>query len=174
MKNINNSSEIYKQIVVSNDTLLSTSDYINDKVNDVYNQMLGKAISDFLNDPDHWKYYECDIKPIKDKNWKTSPRIMITSKKYPFEKKIVNIKEYWDKVVQFSKKNSESYSDLMIDEDTLKDAEIVSINYVLGIVKMRSKFTQVEFEVPFSRINGNTNMSLECTLAGTFTYLSNK
>lgn len=174
MKNINNSSEIYKQIVVSNDTLLSTSDYINDKVNDVYNQMLGKAISDFLNDPDHWKYYECDIKPIKDKNWKTSPRIMITSKKYPFEKKIVNIKKYWDKVVQFSKKNSESYTDLMIDEDTLKDAEIVSINYVLGIVKMRSKFTQVEFEVPFSRINGNTNMSLDCTLAGTFTYLSNK
>lgn len=120
------------------------------------------------------KYYECDIKPIKDKNWKTSPRIMITSKKYPFEKKIINIKEYWDKVVQFSKKNSESYSDLMIDEDTLKDAEIVSINYVLGIVKMRSKFTQVEFEVPFSRINGNTNMSLDCTLAGTFTYLSNQ
>lgn len=29
---------------------------------------------------------------------------MITSKKYPFEKKIVNIKEYWDKAVQFSKK----------------------------------------------------------------------
>ena len=174
MKTINNSSEIYKQIVVSDDTLLSTSDYINDKVNDVYNQMLGKAISDFLNDLDHWKYYEWDIKPIKDKNWKTSPRIMITSKKYPFEKKIVNIKEYWDKVVQFSKKNSESYTDLMIDEDTLKDAEIVSINYVLGIVKMRSKFTQVEFEVPFSRINGNTNMSLDCTLAGTFTYLSNQ
>ena len=99
---------------------------------------------------------------------------MITSKKYPFEKKIVNIKEYWDKAVQFSKKNSESYSDLIIDEDTLKDAEIVSINYVLGIVKMRSRFTQVEFEVPFSRINGNTNMSLDCTLAGTFTYLSNK
>ena len=174
MKTINNSSEIYKQIVVSDDTLLSTSDYINDKVNDVYNQMLGKAISDFLSDLDHWKYYECDIKPIKDKNWKTSPRSMITSKKYPFKKKIVNIKEYWDKVVQFSKKNSESYSDLMIDKDTLKDAEIVSINYVLGIVKMRSKFTQVEFEVPFSRINGNTNMSLDCTLAGTFTYLSNK
>ena len=35
MKTINNSSEIYKQIVVSDDTLLSTSDYINDKVNDV-------------------------------------------------------------------------------------------------------------------------------------------
>lgn len=174
MKTINNSSEIYNQIVVSDDTLLSTYDYINDKVNDVYNQMLRKAISDFLNDLDHWKYYKCDIKPIKDKNWKTSPRIMITSKKYPFEKKIVNIKEYWDKVVQFSKKNSESYTDLMIDEDTLKDAEIVSINYALGIVKMRSKFTQVEFEVPFSRINGNTNMSLDCTLAGTFTYLSNK
>ena len=174
MKTINNSSEIYKQIVVSDDTLLSTSDYINDKVNDVYNQMLGKAISDFLSDLGNWKYYECDIKPIKDKNWKTSPRIMITSKKYPFKKKIVNIKEYWDKAVQFSKKNSESYSDLMIDEDTLKDAEIVSINYVLGIVKMRSKFTQVEFEVPFSRINGNTNMSLDCTLAGTFNYLSNK
>ena len=174
MKTINNSSEIYKQIVVSDDTLLSTSDYINDRVNDVYNQMLGKAISDFLSDLDHWKYYECDIKPIKDKNWKTSPRIIITSKKYPFEKKIINIKEYWDKAVQFSKKNSESYSNLMIDEDTLKDAEIVSINYVLGIVKMRSKFTQVEFEVPFSRINGNTNMSLDCTLAGTFTYLSNK
>lgn len=172
MKTINNSSEIYKQIIVSDDTLVSTSDYINDKVNDVYNQMLEKSISDFL--MDNLKYYECDIKPIKDKNWKTSPRIMITSKKYPFEKKIVNIKEYWDKVVQFSKKNSESYTDLMIDEDTLKDAEIVSINYVLGIVKMRSKFTQVEFEVPFSRINGNTNMSLDCTLTGTFTYLSNQ
>lgn len=172
MKTINNSSEIYKQIVVSDDTLLSTSDYINDKINDVYNQMLKKAISDFL--ISHQKYYGYDIKPIKDKNWKTSPRIMITSKEYPFEKKIVNIKEYWDKVVQFSKENCESYSDLMIDEDTLKDAEIVSINYVLGTVKMRSKFTQVEFEVPFSRINGNTNMSLDCTLAGTFTYLSNK
>ena len=35
MKTINDSSEIYKQIVVSDDTLLSTSDYINDKVNDV-------------------------------------------------------------------------------------------------------------------------------------------
>lgn len=172
MKTINNSSEIYKQIVVSDDTLLSTSDYINDKVNDVYNQMLKKAISDFL--MSHQKYHGYDIKPIKDKNWKTSPRIMITSKEYPFEKKIVNIKEYWDKVVQFSKENCESYSDLMIDEDTLKDAEIVSINYVLGTVKMRSKFTQVEFEVPFSRINGDTNMSLDCTLAGTFTYLSNQ
>ena len=87
MKTMNNSSEIYKQIVVSDDTLLSTSDYINDKVNDVYNQMLRKAISDFLSDLGNWKYYKCDIKPIKDKNWKTSPRIMITSKKYPFEKK---------------------------------------------------------------------------------------
>ena len=48
MKTINNSSEIYKQIIVSDDTLVSTSDYINDKVNDVYNQMLEKAISDFL------------------------------------------------------------------------------------------------------------------------------
>ena len=166
MKNISNSSEIYKQIVVSDDTLVSTSDYINDKVNDIYNQMLKKSISDFLTD--HQRYYGWDIKPIKDKNWKTSPRIMLTSKEYPFEKKIVNIKEYWDKVVQFSKKNSESYTDLMIDEDTLKDAEIVSI------IKMKSKFTQVEFEVPFSRINGNTNMSLDCTLAGTFTYLSNQ
>ena len=172
MKTINNSSEIYKQIVVSDDTLVSTSDYINDRVNDVYNQMLKKAISDFLTN--NCGFHNFDIKPIKDKNWKTSPRIMLTSKEYPFEKKIVNIKKYWDKVVQFSKKNSESYSDLVIDEDTLKDAEIVSINYVLGIVKMRSKFTQVEFEVPFSRINGNTNMSLDCTLAGTFTYLSNQ
>ena len=79
MKTINNSSEIYKQIIVSDDTLVSTSDYINDKVNDVYNQMLEKSISDFLTD--HQIYYGWDIKPIKDKNWKTSPRIMITSKK---------------------------------------------------------------------------------------------
>ena len=80
---------------------------------------------------------------------------------------------FW-KIVKYYKEHGESYSDLMIDEDTLKDAEIININYASGTVKMRSKFTQVEFEVPFSRINGNTNMSTDCTLAGTFTYLANQ
>lgn len=171
MKNYN-PSEMYKQMIVSDDTLVSTSDYINDRINNVYNQMLKKAISNYLKDnPD---MEQKDTKLIKDKNWKTSPKIIFISRVYPFEKKIVNIKKYWDDVIQFSKKNSESYTDLMIDEDTLRDAEIISINYVLGTVKMKSKFTQVEFEVPFSRINGDTNMSSDCTLEKTFTYLLNQ
>ena len=50
MKSINNSSEIYKQMIVSDDTLVSTSDYINDKVNDIYHQILNLAISSYLKD----------------------------------------------------------------------------------------------------------------------------
>ena len=173
MKTINNSSEIYKQMIVSDDTLVSTSDYINDKINNLYHQILNIAITNYLND-NPVDTNNMDMQIIKNKSWKVSPKIILTSKSYPFKKKILNIKEYWDNAIKYCKEHSESYSDLMIDEDTLKDAEIVSINYVLGIVKMKSKFTQVEFEVPFSRINGNTNMSPDCTLVGTFTYLANQ
>lgn len=174
MKSINNSSEIYKQMIVSDNTLVSTSDYINDKVNDIYHQILNLAISNYLKDNHDVDIYDMDMKLIKNKDWKVAPKIIFASKKYPFENKTLNIKEYWDDAIKYYKEHGESYSDLMIDEDTLKDAEIININYASGTVKMRSKFTQVEFEVPFSRINGNTNMSTDCTLAGAFTYLANQ
>ena len=174
MKSTNNSSEIYKQMIVSNDTLVSTSDYINDKVNDIYYQILNLSISNYLKNHRDYNIRNIDMELIKNKDWKVAPKIIFTSRKYPFEKKILNIEKYWDDAVKYYKQHGESYSDLMIDEDTLKDAEIVNINYVSGTVKMKSKFTQVEFEVPFSRINGNTNISTDCTLAGTFTYLANQ
>ena len=66
MKSINNSSEIYKQMIVSDDTLVSTSDYINDKVNDIYHQILNLAISNYLKDNHDVDVYDMDMKLIKN------------------------------------------------------------------------------------------------------------
>ena len=43
------------------------------------------------------------MKLIKNKDWKVAPKIIFASKKYPFENKTLNIKEYWDDAVKYYK-----------------------------------------------------------------------
>ena len=48
------------------------------------------------------------MKLIKNKDWKVAPKVIFASKKYPFENKTLNIKEYWDDAVKYYKEHGES------------------------------------------------------------------
>lgn len=162
---------MYSQIVPSENTLLSYNEYINGKCEDIHNQIYLKSLDKFIElNPKYSINYS--FVEIKNKDWKKPSKVILINKKYPFEKKTINLDNYWD--ASFVKEKSSSFENLIIDEDTIKDAEIIFIDYTKGNVTMRSKFTQKEFIVPFSRINGDTKINDEkCTLKGTFTYMTN-
>ena len=59
---------------------------------------------------------------------------------------------------------------LNLDEDTIKYAELVYIDYVQGKCKFRSKLNGEEFWTTFDYINDTTKVSESYTLKDTFTY----
>ena len=63
---------------------------------------------------------------------------------------------------------------MLFDEDTLKYAEIIYIDYINSKCKFKSKLTGEEFWVDFNYINNNTKLSQNMKLDNTFTHLLNE
>lgn len=160
----------YKSLVPSGTGLISVDDLMNDKILKVHNQMYENALSRFYEDhPEMEQGYI--TKEIPNKDWKSPSSVLFISEIYPFAKKKVSLKPWWDDAISFIRKKTESWSDVIIDEDSMKDAEITSIDYVNGNVSMRSKLTQNTWVVPFSKVDENTPLSDDdLTLRNTFSY----
>lgn len=165
--------DMYSQMIPSGNALQSCQDYISDKCNCIHKQMYEYALAKFI----RYRYHDIDsehydITEIKNKDWKSAPYVLVTTKTWPYSQKRYSLEEFWDP--SFIQEKTSSWKSMNIDEDSMKDAEITSIDYVNAKVTMESRLTGNKFEVPFSRINEDTKVNDEkCTLVNTFTYLSN-
>lgn len=102
--------------------------------------------------------YKLDHKIIEFKNseyWMPSS-ILIISKIFPYSKKIVKLHKYWNNIQSL---NDLNISDIKLTNYPINDAELLELNYVKGIAKMRSKLDDMEFEVPFGYLNENVSVS---------------
>ena len=104
--------------------------------------------------------YKNNHRIIEIKNneyWKPSS-IIVISNIMPFSKQRIKLDKYWNNIQNMEEYNIE---DLKISNEQIKDAEIIELNYVKGIAKMRSKSTDIEFEVPFNYLNENVEVNEE-------------
>lgn len=162
---------MYSQIVPSGNTLLSCNEYLINKCEDIHKQAFDIAIESFKKE-NHINESSYSISEIKNKDWKKAPYIILTYNHYPFNRKKISLEKWWN--ISFASDTTSSWKDVILDDDSMKDAEITSIDYVNGIVDMESKLTGNKFKMPFSRLDENTRLNIDkCTLSGTFTYIIN-
>lgn len=137
---------------------VSFSDFIADKPDKIHNQLYRNALQKYLVEHPEYALYKSAYHFVEIKNteyWQPS-YVNIISKRPPHTRNKVWLDSYWCK---YQDKNKENYSYTYIDEDTIKDARIIYINYVTGEVEMESKFTGVKFKVPFNKVNNETPLS---------------
>lgn len=89
---------------------------------------------------------------------------------YPFEEVKFDISKYWDN--EFLK-DINNYSSINYNNYQNNDDTIVSVNYVNGTAKLRSRLDNVDRVVSFDKINKDSPISLDdMTIRDTFTYKS--
>jgi hypothetical protein len=173
LTNKNLSSSPYSGLFL-NGKLVSISDLINDKYDNIYNELLDRAKKAYISD-NHKEDSEDNYiwKVIKQKNFIDSPHCYLIKREFPYPSKTISLKKYWD-CSEFLKVLDKSYKEISVDEDSSKDLEIININYVNGICKLRSRLTGNIIEVDFNKLPTNTPVSDdEMTLKNTFTYMTN-
>lgn len=153
------------------------SDYISDKYDNIHKQLYNHAIKKLikkLNISEEELKINYRLIEIKNIEYYKPSKVIIKKLSYPFEIKKYSLDEYWDNY-EFIEENKD-LEQYWFDEDSIKDAELIYIDYIKGKGKFRSKFTQKEFWVDFKFINENTRISLEdLSLSNTFSYkLNNK
>lgn len=157
-----------------NGKLVSISDLINNKYDNVYDELLDRAKKAYISDgheEDDEKNYIWKI--IKGKNFIDVPYCNLIKRTFPYPSKTISLKKYWD-CSEFLKSLDKSYQEIMVDEDSSKDLEIININYANGKCKLRSRLTGNIIEVDFNKIPNDTPVSDdEMTLKNTFTYMTN-
>ena len=154
-------------------------DYISEKYTkihaQIYDRALQKLIEEKLVGPgklcetiEEFKTKYCLIELKKDEYWKPS-KVVVKQTVYPFESEIFDLDEYWDDY-QY-KEEFKELKDYWIDEDSVRDAELIYIDYVKGKGKFKSRYTGKEFWVDFKFINSNTKLSKDdMSLENTFSY----
>lgn len=163
----------YDSLVPSESFLQSSSEFVSSKVEDIHKQAYDIAMSRWIED--HQEYKEgYNITEIRKKDFTEAPSILVASSKYPFTKKVFQLKDYWEGITFFKRKENQ-WINLQIDEEGVRDAEIVSIDYVNGKVKMESKMSGNNFDVQFNQVSKDTPLNDDkMGLTNTFTYLIGK
>lgn len=87
---------------------------------------------------------------------------------FPYERKKYDLTKYWNMTPR--ERNNKDISLLQLDEDTVKYAELIYIDYVQGKCKFKSKLTGEEFWTTFDYINDETKVSELYSLSSTFAY----
>ena len=105
---------------------------------------------------------------IKHDEYLKPSDVLIVNTQYPFGRKKYDLTDYWNTVPE--KRTSKDMSLLHVDEDTIKYAELVYIDYIQGKCKFRSKLNGEEFWTGFDYINEDTIISDDFSLENTFTY----
>ena len=176
--NIENKILKYKDLIYKSGPV-SAFDYISEKYTKIHAQIYDKALQKLIDDklvgPGklcetleelNTKYRFIELK--KDEYWKPS-KVILKQTVYPFESLSYDLDEYWDDY-QY-KEEFKDLKDYWIDEDSVRDAELVYIDYIKGKGKFKSRYTGKEFWVDFKFINSNTKLSKDdMSLENTFSY----
>lgn len=166
---VENHIKDYNDMVYLNGPV-SLSDFSSNRYNNVHNALYKNALNKYLETHtdirDHIEKYKF-IERKAPEYWQPSS-VIITECEYPYSRITVDLSPYWN---SYNDPKKDDYTKLFIDEDTIKDAAIVSINYMTGEVLMRSKFTGKSFYVDFNRINKDTPISDEFGNSDTFKYI---
>jgi hypothetical protein len=104
-----------------------------------------------------------------DEYWQPSSIIDISTIR-PYKKTIINLEKFWNM--------SQSYNDIdvytiMNTSEKLNDCELIGIDYIKGIAKIRSRINDLEYDVPFKYLNEDIDVSDELTLKDTFGFKYN-
>jgi hypothetical protein len=184
--NITNNMVGYKDQFYRNNPV-GFYDYINDKYTIIHKRLYKNALhkllvdlakDDNVNDADDinkWidDFYKTHkIIEILPEEYYSPSDIIIYNKKFPYNSTKYNLSKYWENY-QYLKQDKD-INDLLLDEDTLKYAEIIYIDYINSKCKFKSKLTGEEFWVDFNYINNNTKLSQNMKLDNTFTHLLNE
>ena len=94
---------------------------------------------------------------------------MVISNVSPYKKNIYDLSKYWNMNQEYSNANVE---ELKIINENIKDAKLISINYVNGTAKFESKINDLVFTVPFKYLNDETIVSDEMKLNNLFRNIS--
>lgn len=103
-----------------------------------------------------------------DEYWQPSS-IIVVAKNRPYKKTIIDLSKYWNMSQSYS---NVSPTDIKMSEDVLNDSELIELNYIRGKARMRSRMTDIEYEVPFNYLNDDVTVSKDITLEGTFRNLT--
>ena len=109
------------------------------------------------------------ILEIKNNEYWQPSSIMTISNVSPYKKNIYDLSKYWNMNQEYSDANIE---ELKIINENIKDAKLVSINYVNGTAKFVSKINDLDFTVPFKYLNDETIVSDEMKLNNLFRNIS--
>lgn len=109
------------------------------------------------------------ILEIKNNEYWQPSSIMTISNVSPYKKNIYDLSKYWNMNQEYSNANIE---ELKIINENIKDAKLVSINYVNGTAKFVSKINDLDFTVPFKYLNDETIVSDEMKLNNLFRNIS--
>ena len=137
---------------------ISFSDAVAEKPDKIHQQLYRDALQKYFVEHPEYSLYRSAYHFIEIKNneyWQPS-YVNIISKRPPHKRNKVWLDPYW---CEYQNKKKNNYSYTYIDEDSIKDARIIYINYITGEVEMESKLTGVKFKVPFSQIDENTPLS---------------
>lgn len=159
------------------------TDFVSDKFNTIHEELYNCALQDYFA-TNYDKYSETcknfddflskyKLTEIKNKEYNLPSSVIISEKTFPFKQEKIDLTSYWN-TYDFNS-NNKDISNLISDEDTLNDAQVVYINYATGKCKFRSKFTGREFWTTLDYINSDTTYNEdEMTLKNTFGHLINK
>lgn len=138
---------------------ISFYDYASNKQDKIHCQLYRNALQKYLVDHQNYLLYRTayNFIEIKGEEYWMPSYVNIVMKHYPYTRNKVWLNDYWD---DYQKKiSNRSPYDIMIDDATMNDAQIVDINYATGEATLKSKYTGVEVKVPFDRLNSETEVS---------------
>lgn len=154
-------------------------DYISEKYTNIHKQIYDRALEKLITNElvgegklcetfDELKTKYCFIELKKDEYYKPS-KVVVKQTVYPFEAYTYDLSEYWDNY-QY-KEEFKELKDYWIDEDSVRDAELIYIDYIKGKGKFKSRYTGKEFWADFKFINQDTKISKDdLSLENTFSY----
>lgn len=102
------------------------------------------------------------IVEIKNSEYWMPSSIVIISNVSPYVKRTLSLEKYWNNL---QSKDEYNISDIKLTDYQVNDSELIELNYVKGIAKMRSKQNDMIFEVPFEYLNRNIDVSDEMSLS---------
>lgn len=150
----------------------SVSQWMNQDKEKIHKLLLNSALVRLWNSNEYdWtrKYDIIDLDIIEHRNdsYKDPSVCTFKTKGYPMRTWKVDMKRYWDNeyLDDITKESA-----LNVNNHSSKDDEIVKIDYVNNLAKLRSRLTGVEYTIPLDKISKDTYMSKEeMTINGTFT-----
>lgn len=102
---------------------------------------------------------------LKDTEYWMPSQVLVIKMEYPYTKKRVSLKKYWNYYQQFK---DDSIDIKMYDEENINDPEITSFNFIKGTAHIISKNLELEFDIPFKYLHGDETISEDLSLENTF------